>query len=482
MIPLPWLAAVVPLALAKGAHLEAQEPALVPKPALWSRFRGPNGSGVNDGIGMPRSFEVLRWRTPTPLGFSSPVVGEELVFLTAHEGVHSLAIAIDVSKGVERWRRHGPRELPAPQGEVGNNPVSGTPVTDGRQLTALFGDFGLVSFDAEGRVRWQRELAPFRAAGGMATSLILCGSHLVLQCDQEFGSYLASFDVEDGREQWRTPRVGIVSGFGTPVLRRAVGGSDEIVTASSHVLAGFDLATGAARWELPGCSWLVKASPVVDGARIYATWNSPDLVGLGFRSDLDSFARLLERLDRDRSGSVERAEFEGEALAAVWDQLDLDVSGALDDREWTIARRRGTNERALAAHELEVIGDFESALWRHERSAPEFTTPLVYRGRIYTIRDGGVLHVLDASTGKLLSDRRVPGSTGAFFASPVAADGVLLLADHGGVLSLLREGDEPELLAQRELDEPVIATPALIPGAFLVRSYRALYCFGAKPR
>ena len=41
----------------------------------WDRFRGPNGSGVNEAQGLPTEFGVdknMRWRVALPPGHSSP--------------------------------------------------------------------------------------------------------------------------------------------------------------------------------------------------------------------------------------------------------------------------------------------------------------------------------------------------------------------------------------------------------------------------
>jgi hypothetical protein len=58
-------------------------------PADWSRFRGPNGSGVGDATHLPTEFgpeKNVVWKTQVPLGFSSPVIGGDLIFLTGAEG------------------------------------------------------------------------------------------------------------------------------------------------------------------------------------------------------------------------------------------------------------------------------------------------------------------------------------------------------------------------------------------------------------
>jgi len=53
----------------------------------WSRFRGPNGTGVSATTGLPTEFgpeQNVVWKTPLPPGHSSPVLTATRIFLTAH--------------------------------------------------------------------------------------------------------------------------------------------------------------------------------------------------------------------------------------------------------------------------------------------------------------------------------------------------------------------------------------------------------------
>src|SRR6186713_3731930 len=53
----------------------------------WSRFRGPNGTGVSTATNLPVEFgpeSHVKWKTPLPPGHSSPVFTNTHIFLTAH--------------------------------------------------------------------------------------------------------------------------------------------------------------------------------------------------------------------------------------------------------------------------------------------------------------------------------------------------------------------------------------------------------------
>ena len=84
---------------------------------------------------------------------------------------------------------------------------------------------------------------------------------------------------------------------------------------------------------------------------------------------------------------------------------------------------------------------------------------------------------LDAETGEVKKEARLPLAGGEYFASPVAADGKIFLASHEGKVSVLKASREWEVLATNDLHEPIAASPALADNAVFVRTQSRLYCF-----
>ena len=129
----------------------------------WSRFRGPNGSGVSDATGLPVEFgpdHNVAWSTPVPFGRSSPIVVGDRIYLTATEDGDLVTMALDRTTGAILWRRDVPR---AREDEifVSNDSATPTPASDGANVYVLFLELGLISYDAEGTERWRMELGPF---------------------------------------------------------------------------------------------------------------------------------------------------------------------------------------------------------------------------------------------------------------------------------------------------------------------------------
>jgi hypothetical protein len=69
-----------------------------PISAQWSRFRGPNGSGVDVSVGYPAEFsrtKNMAWKTSVPYGQSSPVVVGTRLFGTASDGERLITFCLD---------------------------------------------------------------------------------------------------------------------------------------------------------------------------------------------------------------------------------------------------------------------------------------------------------------------------------------------------------------------------------------------------
>ena len=72
----------------------------------WSRFRGPNGSGVSASTGLPVDLneQNTNWEVDVPFGRSSPVIAKNRIFLTAIEDDKLVTLALERSSGKTVWR------------------------------------------------------------------------------------------------------------------------------------------------------------------------------------------------------------------------------------------------------------------------------------------------------------------------------------------------------------------------------------------
>ena len=102
---------------------------------------------------------------------------------------------------------------------------------------------------------------------------------------------------------------------------------------------------------------------------------------------------------------------------------------------------------------------------------------MIYRENVFLVKDGGVITLLDAANGKLVKQGRARGE-GNYYASPVGGDGKVYLCSGQGVATVLKAGPRIEILSSRDFGERIAATPVISRGQVLLRTEKALYCFG----
>ena len=122
----------------------------------------------------------------------------------------------------------------------------------------------------------------------------------------------------------------------------------------------------------------------------------------------------------------------------------------------------------------------ESAVaWKQTRGLPYVPSPLHYQGRVYLLKDGGMVSCFDAKTGKVFYQQERLNAPGTYYASPVAADGRVYVASlNGRVTVFAAGGDAPKILHQAEFGERIAATPALVENKIYLRTPTALFAFG----
>ena len=96
----------------------------------WSRFHGPNGSGVSNDTNFPTEFSKeknILWRTPVRAGKSSPILTRRHIFLTSFDNGKLITGCYDRETGKLLWERSEvgrQREL----ANLLNHPAAITPV------------------------------------------------------------------------------------------------------------------------------------------------------------------------------------------------------------------------------------------------------------------------------------------------------------------------------------------------------------------
>lgn len=450
--------------------------------ARWPQFRGPNGSGVADEAKPPVVFGAetnLTWRVPVPPGPSSPCIWADRIFLTAFDQGKLQTICLRRDDGQVQWRQAAPAEKLEVFHEKEGSPAASTPVSDGERVYVYFGSCGMIAYDMKGVEQWRHPMPTIETFGGFGTgaSPLLVDGLVIMPRDGLGKSELLALDAASGNLRWRTDR-GQSYSWCSPVLWKhdAV---QEIVMPASAVLKGYSLQTGAERWALPGLAAATCSTPVTgDGWLFVSSWSPTEAA-----TAPEPFAAVLGKLDKNKDGLLSREEAAEWPLQPMFQSFDLNQNGQVSadeyDRVRSLALRSKNGLLGIRAAGVAPITEAQ-VVWRQQKGLPYVPSPLLYRGRLYVVKDGGLVSCFEPETGKPIYLQERLGALGSYYASPVAADGRIYAASVTGTVTVFKAADELQVLARNELGERLSASPAIVGDYLYIRTATHLYAFGAK--
>lgn len=281
----------------------------------WPSFRGSHGLGVSpepvlaatmepttavhpdDPEGMPQPFVPLawdaktgkniRWQSAVPLpGFSSPVVWGHAIFLTGADATQSCVFRFDSETGALQWtatvKLPGGTRPPKPQVGDDTGLAAPTPVTDGRQVYALFPTGEIAAFDFAGKQIWARDISPLENAYGFAASPAIYQDRLFIQIDRGMAdeglSRLLSLDTRTGQPRWEVKR-DVAASWSSPVLFE-VGGQPQLITCAKPFVIAYNPLDGKELWRNECLESDVAPTPVMAGDMIVAVAPNTAIIGL----------------------------------------------------------------------------------------------------------------------------------------------------------------------------------------------------------
>jgi outer membrane protein assembly factor BamB len=446
----------------------------------WPQFRGPNGTGVADGFALPAEFNSTKnlvWKTQVPFARSSPVVTADRVFLTATEGDKLLTLALDRKTGKVLWRRDvvRARHMPIYQANDGASP---SPVSDGKNVFVFFAELGLISYGPDGKERWRVPLGPFNSFYGMGGSPVLAGNTLVMVCDHRTDSFIIAVDARNGKELWKKSRTNFEA-YSTPAIYKPKDGPAQVIVLGSHTVDAYSLDKGERLWWVSKIGSYPKGVPVLGTDMVYVTADGSE------QPFLPPFDESLKQYDSNKDQLIQREEMKSHAEAYDhFGWLDPNNDGNIERAEYDFVRNSTIAGHGLTAVRLAGQGDLTSSnvVWSLKKSYPSIPAPLIYRGVMYLMKEGGIVSSLDPASGQILKQGRTPDALEEYYASPVAADGKIFLVSASGKVTVLKADAQWEILAMNDLDEEVWATPAIAGSNLYIRTRNALYSFGANAK
>lgn len=419
----------------------------------WPSFRGRNASGVADGKMTPTKWDAekninIAWKVPIPgLAHSSPVVWEDKIFITTavssdpksyfrHGLYGDVDSAEDMSKhtwkvycldkksGKILWERIAHEGIPKTKRHIKSTFANSTPVTDGKNIVAFFGSEGLFCYDFQGNLRWKTNLGLLDAGWffdpdyqwGIASSPIIYKDLVILQCDIQKGSFIAAYNLKDGKEAWRTPREEIPS-WGSPTI---VEGKQrvELVTNATKAARGYDPLTGKELWKLVGNPEVTATTPVA----------AQDLIF---------------------------------------------ICNSYRPNQPIYAIKQGAAAGDISLKDGKSSSDFVA--WSVQRGGSYMPTPVVYGEYLYICANQGVMTVYNARTGERIYQQRIGDKGGSYSASPIAADGKIYFSSEDGEIFVVKAGPKYELISANPMGEVLMATPAISDNMIIVRGQKHVF-------
>jgi outer membrane protein assembly factor BamB len=381
----------------------------------WTRFRGPNGTGIARADLPPAiTPDRIRWKSTLPgAGHSSPVLWGGRVFIACADEKDATRIiaCLDAEDGRLLWKRQYAC-TPFRQNRDSSFAAS-TPAVDDLHIYFFWNgaeSSPLVALDHDGREAWRADLGPHRSQHGNGNSPIVFEDLVIIGNDQEGPeSFLLAVDRRTGQTRWKTPRTSSSASACTPFIHQPPGQAPQVIfTSRNEGVAAYEARTGKLVWQISDIlDRRVVASPIFAGGLIIANC--------------------------------------GEGQAG----------------------------RVLVAVAPPADGQPARKAWEVKVQAPYVPTPICVNGLLFLWTDTGTITAVLPATGEQVWQERL-GS--AFYSSPLAAGGRLYNTSKKGELFIIAAADRFELLGRLDLAEQCFASPAAAGQRLFIRTSTSLLC------
>lgn len=257
----------------------------------WTQWRGPHADGhAGERARPPIQWDKeknIAWVAELPgEGSATPIVyGNQVFVLSAVKTERKSTTAVinderaktmpdamfyqfvvssyDRSTGQVLWQRVAIEQVPHEGKHETNTYAAGSPTTDGQRLYFSFGSRGTFCYSLEGELIWKIDLGAMRTRNGWGEAITptLTEDSLIINCDQEEGSFIAAIDKLTGDIRWKVDRASEVTSWNTPFVTTYEGKQQVIVNGTGSVKS-YDANDGTMLWECGGQTVNAIPSPV----------------------------------------------------------------------------------------------------------------------------------------------------------------------------------------------------------------------------
>jgi outer membrane protein assembly factor BamB len=392
----------------------------------WTRFRGPNGTGLGQAKGLPARWTEsdFNWQIRLPgIGHGSPVLwGDKIFLLSADpETATRFVLCYSAVDGRQLWQREFPSQTHHLHKR--NTYASSTPCVDDQRVYVAWSDpsrVTLMALDHDGNDVWDQDLGTWTSQHGFGSSPIRFEDLVILSNSQQAEQLepgqtpgqtsLCAFDAETGKMRWRSLRKTVRVCYFTPCIGRRPDGAPELIcTSTADGVYSLDPRTGEENWKVADAFRMrVVSSPLLTDGIVFGSTGS----GGG-----------------------------GNYVAAV---------------------QTGENPRLL---------------YQIDRSAPYVPTVVAKDGLAFLFYDKGTATCIDVRSGTVHWRERL---SSGFSGSPIIAEEKLYVIDDDGNVHVLAVSKEFRDLGVNPLGEPTRSTPAVAGGRLYFRTLSRLFSLGGQ--
>lgn len=377
----------------------------------WPGWRGPRADGTVTDKGFALEWNEtknVKWKLPLAgSGHSSPVVSKGKVFLAGCVEADKTRVltCVDRATGKLLWEKAAVvSDLEKKHGE--NSWASSTPACDGERVYITFLDkpnLRVFCYDYAGNVVWEKTPGEFHSVHGFCSPPVVYNDLLIVNADQDAPSgqkaYIVAFDKKSGEERWRIDRPNKLRSYCPPVIVKAAGKAQMVLTGSKCVTS-YDPDTGKQHWIIDGPTEQFVSSMVYHDGVLLLTAGFP--------------VHWVMAIDPSGSGNVTKSH-------VLWSK-----------------KNEGGYVPSPVAHggKLFLVTDTGKAScwdiktgtlhWQEQFSrSKHHASAVVADGRVYFTSDEGITYVVKASDEYELLAKNPLGEK--VFASPAFSDGDIVI-------------------------------------------------------
>lgn len=358
---------------AAAADSTASDEPEIPK-VTHNGFRGNNSNGQSSARNIPTSWNLsagtnIAWKTTIPKpGYNSPAINGRNVFVSGADAEARELYCYDIFTGEMKWKLAAsgipgsPATMPAVNADTGLSASS--VATNGQQVCAIFATGDIICADMDGNKLWAKNLGVPDNHYGFASSLLIYGSEVIVQYDNDSNGKIIALNLSNGNQRWVKERTEKAT-WSSPTIAYVDRKAQLIVMGNPNITA-YDPNNGDLLWKVDCMSGEVGASPAASNGKIYGANEYAALVAIN-----------------------------GQDGALLWQSNEYlpEVSSPVASRDWVYV---ATSYGVLASFNAET-GELVA---EQDLGCQFYSSPMIVDGKLFIFSIEGTLYMF-SNNGQL---------------------------------------------------------------------------------